>query len=162
MAWISFTHFWAARKWSRMVCICLDLASFIQQFVKLHCGIVKCDTLWLMYNLIMHSIADGQLGCFQQEVINVLYTSFSACAYTCLRGFPSGSDSKESACNAGDQVQSLSWEDPLENGMATHSSTFVWRIPWSLAGYSPWSHKKSDTSEWLTLHYIYGLYAICS
>ena len=31
------------------------------------------------------------------------------------------------------QVQCLSQEDPLENGMATHSSTFVWRIPWSEA-----------------------------
>ena len=27
---------------------------------------------------------------------------------------PHGSDGKESACNAGDQVWSLSWEDPLE------------------------------------------------
>ena len=27
-------------------------------------------------------------------------------------------------------VQSLSWEDALEKEMATHSSTFAWRIPW--------------------------------
>ena len=27
------------------------------------------------------------------------------------------------------QVQSLGWEDPLEGGMATHSSTVAWRIP---------------------------------
>ena len=26
-------------------------------------------------------------------------------------------------------VQSLGWEDPLEEGMATHSSIFAWRIP---------------------------------
>ena len=26
-------------------------------------------------------------------------------------------------------VQSLAWEDPLEKGMATHSSIFAWRIP---------------------------------
>ena len=26
-------------------------------------------------------------------------------------------------------VRSLVWEDPLEEGMATHSSTLVWRIP---------------------------------
>ena len=38
-----------------------------------------------------------------------------------LRGFPGGSDGKESACNAGDPIQSLGWEDPLEKGMATHS-----------------------------------------
>ena len=29
------------------------------------------------------------------------------------------------------QVRSLGWEDPLEKGMATHSSTLAWRIPWT-------------------------------
>ena len=28
-------------------------------------------------------------------------------------------------------VQSLSWEDPLEEGMATHSSILAWKIPWT-------------------------------
>ena len=28
------------------------------------------------------------------------------------------------------QVQSLSWEDPLEEEMATHSSLLAWKIPW--------------------------------
>ena len=28
------------------------------------------------------------------------------------------------------QVRSLGWEDPLEKGMATHSSSLDWRIPW--------------------------------
>ena len=29
------------------------------------------------------------------------------------------------------QVPSLGWDDPLEKGMATHSSTLAWRIPWT-------------------------------
>ena len=29
------------------------------------------------------------------------------------------------------QVQSLGWVDPLEKGMATHSSILAWRIPWT-------------------------------
>ena len=29
------------------------------------------------------------------------------------------------------QVRSLGWEDPLEEGMATHSSICAWRIPWT-------------------------------
>ena len=37
-------------------------------------------------------------------------------------GFPDGSGGKESSCNAGDLGCSLGWEDPLEEGMATHSS----------------------------------------
>ena len=28
-------------------------------------------------------------------------------------------------------VRSLGWEDPLEKGMATHSSILAWRIPWA-------------------------------
>ena len=28
-------------------------------------------------------------------------------------------------------VQSLVWEDPLEEGMGTHSSILAWRIPWT-------------------------------
>ena len=43
----------------------------------------------------------------------------------------SDSDSKESACNEGTPVQSLSQEDPLEKGMATQSSILAWRISWT-------------------------------
>ena len=43
-------------------------------------------------------------------------------------GFPGGSGCKESACSA---VRSLGQEDPLEKGMATHSSILAWRIPWT-------------------------------
>ena len=94
--------------------------------------------------------------------------------YMTVKGFPGGSEGKESACNAGDpgsipglgrslggglgnplqyswaslvaqmvknlpamqelqetQVRSLSQEDPLEEGMATHSSIIAWRFPWT-------------------------------
>ena len=39
--------------------------------------------------------------------------------------FPGGSDSKESTYDAGD----VGLEDPLEEGMATHSSILAWRNP---------------------------------
>ena len=67
-------------------------------------------------------------------------------------GFSGDSDSKESACNAGVLVPSLHRDDPLEKGMATHSSILAWRIPHveDLSGYSPWGHKESDTTERLT------------
>ena len=41
------------------------------------------------------------------------------------------SDGKESACYAGDPVQSLGPEGPLEKEMATHSGILDWRIPWT-------------------------------
>jgi len=46
-------------------------------------------------------------------------------------------------------VQSLGWEDPLEKGMATHSSILAWRFNGqrSLAGYSPWDCQGLDRTE---------------
>ena len=37
------------------------------------------------------------------------------------------------------QFQSLGWEDPLEEGMATHSSIHAWRIPWMEEPSELWS-----------------------
>ena len=34
-------------------------------------------------------------------------------------------------------VQSLGWKDPLEEGMATHSSILAWRIPWTNGEWYP-------------------------
>ena len=69
-------------------------------------------------------------------------------------GFPSGSDSKESACKVGDL------------GLIPGLGRFPWRRAWqptpvflpgeshgqrSLEGYSPWGYTESDTTEQLTL-----------
>ena len=40
-------------------------------------------------------------------------------------------------------IQFLCGEDPLEKGMATHSSI----LAWSMAGYSPWGRKQLNTTE---------------
>ena len=45
------------------------------------------------------------------------------------KGFPSGLDGKEPACNEGDLGLIPASEDPLEKEMATHSSILAWRIP---------------------------------
>ena len=46
-------------------------------------------------------------------------------------------------------VRSLDWEDPLEEGMATHSSILAWKIPWTEepGGLQSWGHKESDMTE---------------
>ena len=60
------------------------------------------------------------------------------------------------------QGRSLGWEDPPENGMATHSSTLAWRIRWSEqrspVGWGPWSRRvehdwvtNAHTSTWVIL-----------
>ena len=45
--------------------------------------------------------------------------------------FPSGSDGKASACNAGDPGLIPGSGRSLEKEMATHSSILAWRIPWT-------------------------------
>ena len=77
------------------------------------------------------------LKVFSERVMQCLTSAWRYCPY----GFPRASVSRESACNAGDLVWFLGWEesweeflgreDPLEKEMATHSSTLAWRIPWT-------------------------------
>ena len=47
------------------------------------------------------------------------------------------------------RVQSLGWEDPLEEEMTTQSSTLSWRIPWTEepGGLQSMGHKESDTTK---------------
>ena len=49
-------------------------------------------------------------------------------------------------------VRSLGWEDPLENGMATHCSIRAWRIPWTEkpGGTQSMGSRESGTTERLT------------
>ena len=51
-------------------------------------------------------------------------------------------------------VRSLGWEDPLEEGMATHFSILAWRIPWTEepGGLQSLGRRESDTTEQLSTH----------
>ena len=53
------------------------------------------------------------------------------------------------------QLRSLGREDPLEKGMATHSSILAWRIPWTEepGGLQSMGSQESDTTEWLAHTY---------
>ena len=64
-------------------------------------------------------------------------------------GFHGGLDSEESVCHVGDVGSVPGQEDPLEKGMATHSTILTWRIPRTEepGGYSPWGCKESDPTE---------------
>ena len=73
--------------------------------------------------------------------------------FTLTRLVSGGSDSKESACNAGDPGSVPGLERSVEKGTATHSNILAWRIPWTeeLVSCSSWGHKESDTTERLSL-----------
>ena len=51
-------------------------------------------------------------------------------------------------------VRSLGQKEPLEKGMATHSSILAWRISWikEPGGLQSMAHKESDTIKQLSMH----------
>ena len=72
-------------------------------------------------------------------------------------GFLGGSAIKNQPAIQGTQemqVQSLGWEDLLEEEMATHSIFLPGKFHGerSLVGYSGWGRKESDTTEHLSTH----------
>jgi len=60
---------------------------------------------------------------------------------------PSGSVVKNQPARQKTRVQSLHWKDPLEKGMATHSSILAWKISWmeEAGGLQSMGSQESDT-----------------
>ena len=64
----------------------------------------------------------------------ITFRVLCVCVCVCThiyKGFPDGSDSKESACNAGDPNSIPESGRSLEKGRADHSSILIWRILWT-------------------------------
>ena len=60
--------------------------------------------------------------CPDSEQVKIFHNS------TLQEGFPSGSEVKNLSTVTETGVQPLGWEDPLEKGIATHSSMLAWEI----------------------------------
>ena len=57
------------------------------------------------------------------------------------------------------QVRSLGWEDPLEKGMAPHSSVLAWRSPWTE---EPGGLQSMGVTEWTQLRDYVAMFLLCS
>ena len=69
-------------------------------------------------------------------ICTYIYIHMCVCVYIYIYicGFPGGTSGKEPACQCRrlrDTVSVPGWDDPLEKGMATHSSILAWRISWT-------------------------------
>ena len=76
-----------------------------------------------------------------------------------LGGFPGGSDGEESACNAGDLGSIPGLGRSPGGGHWLPTAVFLSGESHglrSLAGYSPWGHKKSDTTERFSLRSLFS------
>ena len=100
-----------------------------------------CTSLYLIY-FILCSL-----------YVLMLFTYFAKSPLP--RGFPGGSEGKESACKAVDLGSIPGWGRSPGEGNGYPLQYSCWRIPWtySLMVYNPWDHKELDTTEWLTLLY---------
>ena len=102
-------------------------------------GLCSCDSVWVPPSGLFH----------WDFCLSIFYKCFIKLKTTL--DFPGGSDSKVSACNAGD-LGSISGQEDLLRRKWQSTPVFLpgksrwWR---SLVGYSPWGCKESDTTEWL-------------
>ena len=93
--------------------------------------------------------------------VYVLVSSYMDTSYIRL-GFPGGSVVKSLPAMQETRVWSLGWEDPLEEGMATYSSTLAWRLPMDRGAWRAAVHgvAQSDTTEgWVAAAATYWIRA---
>ena len=77
---------------------------------------------------------------------------------------PGDSDGKEFACNAGDLGSTVGWEDPLEDGVAAHSSILAWRISVDRGAWRATVHgvAESNMTERLSIAHTFSHYSECT
>ena len=89
---------------------------------------------------------------FLKILVPLFFRNFTASSYSTLLSINGASLVAQTVKNLPAMLESwvwcLDWEDPLEEGMVTHSNILVLEVPWTedLVGYSPWSHIASDTT----------------
>ena len=103
-------------------------------------------SVYLHKNIVISATITGGGFHIPGDIVCVLYMYIYACKYIQIY-FPGGSGVKDLPASAGDAgflIQTLNWEDPLDEEMANHSSILASEIPWTEeSGVT----KKSDTTE---------------
>ena len=128
---LSFPHFkafscsWDKNEDPKMAHLTLTLP-----LLQLQCLVWLGSTGLCLYSSLLGTISPPIKGLL---CVYCIY-AFSACnnsALSCVLGLPSGSAVKNFPAMQEIQVRFLSQENPLEKGMANHSSILGWKIPWT-------------------------------
>ena len=101
----------------------LQALQFLVHLIDLLSILLRCNG----FARIQKAVVD-QTGSRTHQTVAM---TFFWCKFGC-KGLPGGSAGRELPAMQETWVQSLSWEDPLEKGMATHCSVLAWRISWTV------------------------------
>ena len=114
--------------------------------------VVRTGPLWTLYSRSCRVGSQSLFLCFyiftrkKNTCVCVCSSKYKRC---CEIKCNCGSDSKESACDAGD-VGSIPGSGRSPGGGNSNPLQYsCQRIPWAEEPGSPWGHKESDTNEWL-------------
>ena len=126
-----------------------DPALFCSQLQSYLCRFAP-KSLWRM-------VVSGQTGFSQSWLDNCVPLTSQKCKYRYCRSLV-GQTIKNLPVMKETWVQSLSREDPLQKGMAIHSSILAWRIPWTeeAGGLQSVTFKELDMTEWVIVSLFFS------
>ena len=115
----------------------------VQSVAPVHFRVGRCHQMkkrhrmWLLSKVFtdLEKVFSLKWGCPPREAFHWRRGERSSLATCVTHYFPGGTSSKEPACQcrrARRPIWSLSREDPLEEGIATHSGILAWRISWTV------------------------------
>ena len=101
--------------------------------------VLSHELLFLSFKIV--SCVPNDYSCFPPSAL--LRHAFVLFLY--MSGFPVAQMVKNLPAVWETSVQFMGWEDPLEKGMATHSSILAWRIPWPMEPGGLLTHRVTHT-----------------
>ena len=132
-------------------------------------ALVPCIGRWVLIHCTTREVLElfycGKLYIIKHTTLNILNIQFSGTKnliYLIYWASLAAQTVKNPPAMREIWVWSLGWEDPLEEGMATHSSILAWRIPMDRGAW--WATvdevTESDTTEWLSIvqHSTFNIY----
>ena len=108
-------------------------------------------SIWDFYFKISYKNMNTYFGWLRSADSDSYFSVLALLVYKdWLMGLSRWLSGKESACQAEMRVRSPGQKDPLEEGMATHSSILTWKIPWTEEPGGLWSTGSTKSQRWLS------------